>query len=55
MFLCMVVRMIWKEKARSRIRAIQMDKLRRFAGYQGDGLSAESKDQGAVWSDERGG
>ena len=46
--------MLWKKKERSRIRAVQMDNLKRFAGYQEDGQNPECMDEKIVWSDEMG-
>ena len=34
LFLCMVVRMLWKEKERSRIRSVQIDNLKDLLGIR---------------------
>ena len=44
--------MLWKEKERSRIRAVQMDKLRGLLGNMRSD-SPEYTDKGVVWNDER--
>ena len=44
--------MIWKEKERSRIRAVQMDNLKRSARYQENGGNPKCTDKAVVQSDE---
>ena len=38
--------MMWKENQRSSNRAVQMENLKRFAGFQENGLSPKSTDKG---------
>ena len=45
--------MLWKEKDRSRILAVQMDNIRGLLGIKRMD-SLECMDMGAVWSDEGG-
>ena len=46
--------MLWKEKERSRIRAVQMGNLRGLLGIRKMD-SSECADKGVVWSDGGGG
>ena len=38
--------MMWKENQRSSNRAVQMENLKRFAGFQENGLSPKNTDKG---------
>ena len=48
----MAVKMIWREKDKSRIRAVQMDNFRGLVGIRRMD-SPECTDKGVVWSGER--